>query len=442
MGNRIRRNHLLTIVPYYSSGRLSQHLLWLACLAGVAGLLASRALVALSPVVGVLAALANPRLRHELPNYWRNGAALRAAALPAFLVLSAAYTTEWASWRHELFRMLPWLGVPLAFTLAVPLAARQRRAVSELFALGTAAVGLATLGRFLRNPAAIDAIRMGQNQTAYTGVFHITFGVMLALACFVALGLRRRPLAGRAERALLLAAAGTAAVVLHALAYRTGLLAFYSILLGLGIRQLAHGHWLAATGLALALLAGPVLAYCSLESVRARVGTTLWDFNQYQEGRDLNQHSLGQRLAAIETAGAVIREHWLLGVAPADAQAAMRAQYEWKSFGLRPENRAELHNQYLVALLGGGVVGLVLWLALLLGPLAHRQLRRNPYVLLFIVIQAATNLIDAALELQTGLNLFVFGYGFLIVAGERYWQGRRTAVAASPAQQLSAGQPG
>ena len=423
-------------VHYYISGRLSQHLLWLACLAGVAGLLASRALVALSPVVGVLAALTAPGLRDALPNYWRNGAALRAAALPGFLLLSVAYTSEWTSWRHELFRELTWLGIPLAFTLAVPLAAWQRRAVGFFFVLATTAVGLATLGQFLRNQAgAIEAIRIGQNLDAVTGAFHITFGVMLALACFFALELRHG--ANRSARVGWLATAAVAAVVLHVLAYRTGLLAFYTVLLLGALRLLAGRRWLAAAGLVLALLAGPVVAYYALPSVRTRVSTTVWDFRQYQLGQDLNQLSLGQRLAAIETAGTIIREHWLLGVGPADTQAAMRAQYAWKSFGLRPENRAELHNQYLQALLGGGLVGLGLWLAVLLGPLTHPQLRRNPYVVTFIVVQAVTNLVDAALELQTGLNLFVFAYGFLVVAGERHWHDPGAAHAAAPPGSLA-----
>ncbi|HEX8328277.1 MAG TPA: hypothetical protein VF629_12100 [Hymenobacter sp.] len=150
-------------MQYYYSGRLSQHLLWLACLAGAAGLLAARALVALAPVVGVLAALANPNVRRDWPQYLRNGAAMRAAAVVVFLLLSGLYTSEWATWRHELFRNLPWLGVPLAFTLAVPLTARQRLAVGYLFVLGTAAVGLATLGQYLMDPAtANEAIGVGR----------------------------------------------------------------------------------------------------------------------------------------------------------------------------------------------------------------------------------------------------------------------------------------
>ena len=62
---------------YYTSGRLSQHLLWLAAVAGVVGLLAARSLVALAPVVGIVAALTNPKLRRDLSHYYRNGAARR-----------------------------------------------------------------------------------------------------------------------------------------------------------------------------------------------------------------------------------------------------------------------------------------------------------------------------------------------------------------------------
>ena len=80
-------------MQYYLSGRLSQHLLWLACVAGVAGLLASRALVAISPIVGVVAALANPQLRREFPLYFRNGAAMRAAAIVVFFIIMSQKNT-------------------------------------------------------------------------------------------------------------------------------------------------------------------------------------------------------------------------------------------------------------------------------------------------------------------------------------------------------------
>lgn len=415
------------LTRYYFSGRLSQHLLWLACLGGVVGLLAARALVALSPVAGVLAALANPALAEParrgplMRQYWGNSSARWAAVMPAFLLLSGLYTSEWAVWRHELFRYLPWLGVPLAFALAVPLTGRQRVAVGAAFVLGTAAAGLATLGQYLANPeAANNTILYGGNISPITGIFHITFGVMLTLACFGGMLLRQAPPVGRVLRAVLLLAAAAAALTLHVLAYRTGLLVFYVALLVTVLRLLFRRR--AVVGLALlALLAvGPWLAYQALPSIRQQVGASLWDVHQFQEGHDINQHSLSQRLAAIETAWVVIGQHWLLGVGPADTKAAMLQQYEWHSYGLLPANRVEVHNQYLQALLAGGVVGLALWLGVLVGPLRQRGLRHDAYVGYFLLIQATAMLVDAVLELQTGLNLFVFGYGFLLVSRERW----------------------
>ncbi|MBT9394167.1 O-antigen ligase family protein [Hymenobacter sp. NST-14] len=419
---------------YYRSGRLSQHLLWLACGAGVAGLLAFRALIALSPVVGVVAVLANPHLRSVASRYRRNRAAVWAAALVGFLLLSGLYTSEWATWRHELFRSLTWLGVPLAFTLAVPLNARQRLAVGALFVLSVATVGLVTTGQYLRNVAgANEAIRVGQNMQAATGTFHIAFGIMLAQAFFWSLLLRRNPRAGRVLRALLLAAAAGSVLTLHVLAYRTGLLVLYAGLLACVGYLLLRRHLALAVVVLGGLVLGPWLAYSSLHSVQRRVGATIYDVQQYTQGQDINEYSLARRLAAVETAGALIRRHWLLGVGPADAYAAMLHQYTWRDFGLRPQNRINVHNQYLSTLVGGGLVGLALWLALLFGPLLYRPTRRNPFVLVFICTQATAMMVVDILSLQISLNLFVFAYGFLVVAAETDYQISREETAATGA---------
>ena len=407
-------------MQHYYSGRLSQYLLWLAALAGVVGLLAARSLVAIAPIVGVVAVLANPNLRRDFPLYFRNGAALRAAALVVFLLITGLYTSEWAVWRHELYRSLTWLAVPLAFTLAVPLTRWQRLTVGSFFVLGTAAVGLATLGQYLLDPArANEAIRIGQNMQAITRIFHIPLGVMLAQAFFWGLLLRRDALAGPVLRWVLLASAGAAAITLHVLAYRTGLLVLYVGLLAYAAWLLARRHRAIGLGLVLLVVAGPWLAYQSLYSVRQRWGTTLWGVEQYTQRHDINNYSLARRLAAIETASAIIKQHWLVGVAPADTHAALMDQYQWRDLGLKAANRVEVHNQYLEALLGGGVIGVALLLALLFWPLTQPIMRRNLAVYLFIVVQATAMLVVDSFSLQIGLNLFVFGYGFLIVARER-----------------------
>jgi O-antigen ligase len=404
----------------YRSGRLSQYLLWLACTAGVVGLLATRALVALSPVVGILAALANPRLAQDWRNYFRNSAALRAALLYLFTLFSGFYTSDIAVWRHEVFRLLPWLAVPFAFVVAVPLSGRQRLAVGGLFVVGAASVGLATLGHYyMQLEGSAPNFMHNQSVQAITRVFHIHFGVMLALAACGGVVLGQQPTMPAWARWGLWAAAAGAVITLHLLAYRTGLLAFYAALLAEALYQV-----LARRQLRLSLLllvgVGVALAVASqLKPIQDRLEATHWDIEQYERGHDLNNLSASRRLVAWQTAKVIIGEHLWLGVGPADVENAMLSQYTWRDYGLQKQNRAMTHNQYLHYLVGGGILGLSLWLAVLLWPLMQPRQRQNPYLRQFVLILGVAMLVDSFLELQIGYNLFVFGYGFLVVAGEQ-----------------------
>lgn len=422
-----------SLATWWRSGRLSQHLLWLACVAGVVGLLSSRALVALSPVAGVVAALANPRLRAELPQWLRLRTVWPPLLLYALVLLSGLYTHNLVGWRHELFRQLPWLGVPLAFGLAVPLTGRQRFSVGVLFVGGAALIGAATMAQYLLDPMeANQAFGIGQSMPSVTRIFHIHFGLILTLATFFGLLLRREQWAGRWVRLGLLLAATICLLTLHVLAYRTGLLALYVVVLTDALLLLARRRlWV---GLALLVLLGgvPWLAYQSLESVQQRVWATQYDLHRYERGEDINQFSLARRLAAWQTASVVIRQQPWLGTGAADAYSAMMEQYDWRSYGLRPENRAMVHNQYLHALVAGGVVGLALWLLTLFGPLLQPGLRSSPYVYHFLLVQATAMLVDSLLEMQIGFNLFVFLYGFVVVASERYLRARRQPSAGGP----------
>ena len=421
----------LTLRQVYADGRLSQYLLLLACLAGVAGLLASRALVAISPLVGVVAALANPAIRQELPRWLRNTAAWQLGLLYLLLVVSGLYTSAWVTWRHELYRQLPLIGVPLAFALAVPLSSRQRFGVGRLFVLGVALIGAATVGRYLLDPdQAMELIRVGQNMPSVTRIFHIHFGIMLALAFYFGLLLRRSAWATPAWRWVLLGASAVAALVLHLLAYRTGLLVFYAALVGNAVYFLVvKRRFLIGLALVLVLAIVPWLAYQYLDSVHQRVWSTRFDIDEFRMGHDLNDLSLAKRLAAWETVRAIAGNHPWLGVGDADAYDAMMEQYAYQDFGIRPENRAMIHNQYLHYLVSGGITGLFLWLLVLLGPLAQPSQRRNPYVWHFLLILGTAMLVDSLLEIQIGFNLFVFLYGFLVVATERRSQHKALASA-------------
>ncbi|MBC8084971.1 MAG: O-antigen ligase family protein [Hymenobacter sp.] len=405
----------------YQDGRLSQYLLLLACVAAVAGLFTSRALVALSPLVGLVAAGMQPQLRTALLRGMQLRTVVSIGLLYVLLVVSGVYTAELAVWRHEVYRKLPLLVVPLAFAVAVPLSPRQRFGVGILYVGLATVLAAGTVRRFLLNPEEANRlINIGHNVPAITGLSHIHFSLMLALAFFFALLLRRSPLAAAAVRWGLLGCALLLFVTMHLLAYRTGLLVLYAmVLFDALILIFLQRRFLLGLLTLLLLLSMPFAAYFTLEPIQSRLGATLYDIDQYQTGQDINDFSLARRLAAWETATIVAQQHPLFGVGMADVDAAMLSQYSYRNFGVQPQNWAMTHNQYLEYLVGGGVAGLLLWLVVLLGPFGQPALRRNPYVVHFLLMMSVANLVDSLLQLQIGFNLFVFLYGFVVVSTER-----------------------
>jgi len=417
----MRVSAIQRVKQYYQQGLISQYILLLACLAGVVGLLASRALVAISPIVGIVAGLTNPDVRAAVPGWLRNQSAWLLALLYGLLLLSGFYTDAWTVWRHELYRKLPLLAIPLAFALAKPLNPRQRYWVGIVFTVGITAIGVATAGRYWLSPrSGSEELREATNLLSVTGIFHIHFGVMLAMASVfgMLLGQDTRPVGGRW---LLWMSALLSALVLHVLVYRTGLLALYGALLVNTIRLLFNSRR-RALGLLLLVALGtaPFLAYYTVPSVPRQLASSYYDIERFYWHDDINNYSLAKRIAAWHTAIIVAKTEPWLGVGAADATDAMMAQYSWRSYGLEPRNWIMIHNQYLHFLVAGGLLGLLLWLLVLLAPLAKPCLRRNAYVYNFLLIQGVAMLVDSLLEVQTSFNLFVFCYGFLLVATERH----------------------
>ena len=397
-------------------------------------LLNARAIASLAPLALLLAGAVQPGARSRLRLIRYNGPALMLMAIYPMLLVSGLWSEDLKEWRHVVTRYLPFLAVPLAFCMARPLTTRQRYGLGLLFVMATTAVALGTVIQFLLNyQTESDRISRSQNITAITGVFHIHFGIMIGLASFFAWALARAAAAyGQPWRARLLRATAVGlALALHLLAYRTGLLVFYALIVVIAIRTLVlERRYAVGVLLLLLLILAPALAYMTLEPVMRRVENTRYDLNRFLNGEDINHYSLAQRLAAWTNAATLIRQHWAIGVGPADIPLEMERQYERRSFGLAPENRVLLHNQYLFALLSLGVVGLAWLLGLLFVPLTHRAVRQDFCAVVFLCGIAAAMLVDTPFSLHIGLHLFLSLYALLLV-GPRH---RELLATASPSR--------
>jgi hypothetical protein len=133
---------------------------------------------------------------------------------------------------------------------------------------------------------------------------------------------------------------------------------------------------------------------------------------QLQGKDDPNGYSLLQRLEYWKTGLHILSENWLIGVGTGDVKTAFDQQYEKDHSPLYPENRLRAHNSYLTFWITFGIAGFLLFIYLIISYLKDHLSLRNSPAFIFMMIAAATFLLEDTLETQTGVTFFAFFYAF------------------------------
>ena len=405
------------------SGRFSevktQNGLFLLSVIFIFGLLFSRALLSITPIIMLLWALWQMPVQQSLKNLSRN--------LPAFLLLgfyglflfSTLYTENWEQWRYYTVQYLPFLIIPLAWGMLPCLRNKQQYTLLFLFIFLIALLSIGTVINYFLHWEEINSMIIhSKNPTSINGISHIYFGILMALAVFFGAHIYWLPIMilHKTEKKIILVCVGLVFISLHIMAFRTGLLAMYvAMLIQLFIFIRNQKQYVLGSALLIAIVAVPIGAYFTLKSVRLRVANTQYDIKRYWHNEDINYYSISQRLAAWETALNLVQRNWLLGVAPADVKVEMHRQYAVKDFGLKIGNQIGIHNQYLNFLVSMGVAGFILLLYTFIYPFTKVNWQYNLGSTAFLIIMATAMLVESVFQRQLGLNTFVFFYCLFFV---------------------------
>ncbi|QNF31838.1 O-antigen ligase family protein [Adhaeribacter swui] len=401
----------------------TQRLYFGLCALFLIGLFFSRALITAVPVALLILALTANDFSQKFKILIKNWSALGLAAIYGLLLVSIIYTQDAHNWGKQVYRYAGLFLFPVAGGLLPPLRAKQIYILLYFYLLLTTIITIGTMGQYFSNIQAYnELITHSQNPPTINRIFHIHFGVMMTLSIFFAVYIYRAPWVfwQKKEKYLALLCALILVTSMHILAYRTGLLALYvTLIFKIFWFIKTKKKYLLGVGLLAILFTVPVVAYFSLESVRFRVENTRTDISRYVQHQDINYYSIAQRLAAWETAFAVIKKNALVGVGLADVKMEMRNQYAVQDFNLKKENQVMIHNQYLHILMGSGIIGLILFLGVLLYPFYKLQGLQDWCLSAFLLTCGTAMLVDSFFELQRGLNLFAFFYLLLIVQKEQ-----------------------
>lgn len=342
-----------------------------------------------------------------------------ALALFSWWVVAGLWTEDSGRWADHLRVALPLLLLPLAAQAGGLPPPKLRPWVLGAFAAVTACVASATLIHYLMNREALDLAVLNSKpipiKTLTSSLSHIYFGVMAAFAATYAFWQALNSTAGWRRWAW----AGLGlflAVCLHVFSIRTGLASFYAsaglLLARLTLQRTGFRLWgaLALAGLLLA----PAVAYWGSASFRNRIHNTERDLTAWRGGEDLSHWSAARRFVAWELAWELGAQAPLTGVGPGDVHDALYAGYDRKTYTIAQEHRiTDPHNQYLSWWAGGGLVGLLLGLALLLSPLHPRCRPLHPAFWCLGGAILAGFCFESMSERQAGITFWIWGWALL-----------------------------
>ena len=142
--------------------------------------------------------------------------------------------------------------------------------------------------------------------------------------------------------------------------------------------------------------------------LRARLSSTLFEYNLYRRYNNPNGGSLSQRIEFTRASFHLIKQHPWLGVGTGDVPQAFSTAYDEINSPLDEEFRFRAHNQYLAIAVAFGLVGLAFFLFVLLYPYFSSKQRRTYLYTVFLCIILLSMFPEDTLETQAGASLFAF----------------------------------
>lgn len=346
---------------------------------------------------------------------WTYSSGWQRFLLPAFYglyLLSFFYTDNTLPGLASLETKLPFVVCPLLLFFSPPLSRLEIRRLLYWFVLGSLLASLICLGG-----ATYWWFSAGENYFSYKLLSsfleaHPTYQSMytgFALFVVVERLWREFRVLQRLEWWGLLVLALYLFAFILLLAARMELLAVV-FLLGLSLLIAMHQKgqlWkgLMLAGVGLLLLASVIW---TVPTTKARLSRMLGAESTAQSSSEGNV-----RWKIWDAALGQVKDAWLFGYGAGDVQAVLEEAYREKNYESALKSHLNAHNQYFQILLSIGLLGLLLWVGLLLYPLAITRLAQQPFLWWFLALFALSCLTESMLESQRGTLFFCFFYCLL-----------------------------
>ena len=377
------------------------------------GFVFSRALLSMGMGLFVLNSLWKCDYKSLMANNWIRTSLLFGLLLLVSFLWSADRNYFW----EHLQVKIPLFFLPIAFATAPRFSHVQlKKLILISLLIGIIAASYSFYFFITQYAFYVEQYRFAHSLPTLAYGNYIQLSLLIVFICFFALiniGLFEQ----KGSKILLFLAVLLLLLFIHVIASKLALLALY---IGLFMYALHLGykyHWRYCFALLLAFVGCFAIAYSTIGTFKNKIGYMYYSALQFTQAEsaeklDPNYSDIG-RLISYRVAVQEIKKAPIFGFGEGDVMQTMKNGYH-QSFPQVPEDKMLLpHNQLLITLLSIGCVGLLLFITYILIPF-WTVYKHYPFIaLLFVTIQILGLLVEPALEIQSGVFVYIFCTGMI-----------------------------
>lgn len=404
----IRKNK----IPFVNIMNKNDNALAFICLMLI-GFVFSRALLSMGMGLFVLNSLWKCDYKSLLSNNW-----LRVSLLLGLLLLVSFF---WSADRHYFWEHLqvkiPLFFLPIAFAIAPKFSNAQLKKLI-LIALLISIIAASYSFYFFCTQTAyyIEQYRFAHSLPTLAYGNYIQLSLLVVFISFFTL-VNFSLFEHKIAKILIALALLILILFIHVIASKAALLALYIGLLVYALHIGFKYHWRYSIGLLITMVSCFVFAYATIGTFKNKIGYLYYSALQFThaeraEKLDINYSDIG-RVLSYRVAMQEIKKAPIFGFGEGDVMQTMKLGYQ-HSYPQVPEEKMLLpHNQLLIILLSIGIIGLLLFVCYLMVPV-FAVLKQDPFVvILFAIIQFIGLLVEPALEIQSGVFVYIFCTGLI-----------------------------
>jgi O-Antigen ligase len=183
----------------------------------------------------------------------------------------------------------------------------------------------------------------------------------------------------------------------------------------MGLRKDSVGIWaLSQKDINAVELGIPNYHFNSLTSMNYRLYEVFWEIKSYEQGGDINGHSVTMRLEYWRIALILIGRHPIIGCGTGDVRKGFDDYYDATHSLLKPEWRLRSHNQYLEIAVGFGIIGLAWFILSIFYPGIKTQKIYTYFYFIFWMIFMLSLFTEDTLETEAGSTFYAFFNSFFL----------------------------